>query len=762
MCNIQPPTLTLLEIGDLSTERFRGIFRLGYQGDAWIEVKCRVQANPLSHNPHLSASSTLPMSTPLLASQPLLVPMTLRLSSLNLRAILILVISKSKGITLVFKNDPLQNVDVSSTFDSIEVIRGYLQQEIEGQLKELFREDLPEIIHRLSQKWFGGAGMSGKVEMPYREDSIRVDRNESSINVSGSSKMHPSDPSFPDQASSSPTRYRRPLVDDTLTPDDSISVSPTRRLRSSITKKRSNIGGGTSESPTSYTTFPEYEQYDPTYGLRPESLPTHSGYEAFGKLWQDARNGKNKGLGSLMKLAEEITFVEADEADSDGIDDRLLGSDNETMFAQSDDGMDSVDAVDASPSLRAVNQRRSQYSERLRPLSGHSLFAASDIAKAQPTWDTESNGNAHATRPRIFLVQSQIRAPSESGMRGGGGGNGMMPSPSGTIKGMTPGSLTARASSIRGRASSVRSSAGASSVVGLGTSRMLMDGPNGRIWPRRSVPPQFRPSSPSPHSTLSPPLPASVPPPQSMPLQTLRDRSHSRSTSIPLNPIHRTRGPSKLSSAVPRSHAASTAAINSSHQLQQQHPVRPPRSVQDYPVASRDIVTPPRIRQASVSHPLAGISSGSPPTMNHHHHHHPLNFSQHTVRRDGIVLPLNDSVSQLASLSHSNHTMSPYARSYDHIAVRSFPHLSRANSLTATAQTLSHHKSAAPGFMGDQTNNMHRPRSPRSTHHAWHLDKVQARQKRIYHIGGASKKTRTSQDEQPGMQASEDQVFSPA
>ncbi|RSH93369.1 ERMES complex subunit [Saitozyma podzolica] len=111
----QPPTLTLLEIGDLSLDRFRGILRLGYQGDAWLEVRCRVQANPLSHNPNLLPSSTLPLSTPLLASQPLLVPMTLRLSKLHLRAILILV-----------------NVDVSSTFDSVEVIRGYLQQEIEG------------------------------------------------------------------------------------------------------------------------------------------------------------------------------------------------------------------------------------------------------------------------------------------------------------------------------------------------------------------------------------------------------------------------------------------------------------------------------------------------------------------------------------------------------------------------------------------------------------------------------------------------------
>lgn len=47
----------------------------------------------------------------------------------------------------------------------------------------------------------------------------------------------------------------------------------------------------------------------------------------------------------------------------------------------------------------------------------------------------------------------------------------------------------------------------------------------------------------------------------------------------------------------------------------------------------------------------------------------------------GITLPLNNSVSQLATLSHSNHTLSPYARGHEHIAVRSFPHLGKTPSL---------------------------------------------------------------------------------
>ncbi|KAI5474211.1 mitochondrion organization and biogenesis-related protein, partial [Pseudohyphozyma bogoriensis] len=38
-----PPELEILEIGDLSTDRFRGIFRLTYAGDAFIVLQTKVQ-----------------------------------------------------------------------------------------------------------------------------------------------------------------------------------------------------------------------------------------------------------------------------------------------------------------------------------------------------------------------------------------------------------------------------------------------------------------------------------------------------------------------------------------------------------------------------------------------------------------------------------------------------------------------------------------------------------------------------------------------
>ncbi|CAD6956083.1 unnamed protein product [Tilletia controversa] len=158
-----PPELDILEIGDLTTDRFRGIFRLTYMGDAHLILSTKVQANPLSRPPAKPELSIFRSNTTssaasasrgiLFAASPLIVPMHLRLSHVRLRAIVVLVVSKSKGVTMVFKNDPLESVDVSSTFDGVAVIQKYLQQEIEGQLREMFREDLPGIIHRLSQSW---------------------------------------------------------------------------------------------------------------------------------------------------------------------------------------------------------------------------------------------------------------------------------------------------------------------------------------------------------------------------------------------------------------------------------------------------------------------------------------------------------------------------------------------------------------------------------------------------------------------------------
>ncbi|KAA8648856.1 hypothetical protein EYZ11_007653 [Aspergillus tanneri] len=143
-----PPDLEILEIGDLAEDRFRGIFKMSYTGDAFLTLKTRVQANPL--NTYLSTRPSFASPLPLAAATPLTIPLQITLSDFKLSGFVILVFSKQKGITVVFRNDPLESLKVSSTFDSIPFVRDFLQKAIEAQLRILFMDELPAIIHRLS------------------------------------------------------------------------------------------------------------------------------------------------------------------------------------------------------------------------------------------------------------------------------------------------------------------------------------------------------------------------------------------------------------------------------------------------------------------------------------------------------------------------------------------------------------------------------------------------------------------------------------
>jgi len=143
-----PPELEILEIGDLAEDRFRGIFKMCYSGDAFLTLKTRVQANPL--NTYLFSKPSFTSPQPLAAASGLTIPLQITLSEIKLSAFIILVFSRQKGLTLVFRNDPLESLKVSSTFDSIPFVRDYLQKEIEMQLRTLMMDELPAIIHRLS------------------------------------------------------------------------------------------------------------------------------------------------------------------------------------------------------------------------------------------------------------------------------------------------------------------------------------------------------------------------------------------------------------------------------------------------------------------------------------------------------------------------------------------------------------------------------------------------------------------------------------
>lgn len=127
-------------------------------------------------NTYLDSKPIFTSPQPLAAASGLTIPLSITLSEIKLSAFIILVFSKQKGLTLVFRNDPLESLKVSSTFDSIQFVRDYLQRTIEQQLRNLMMDELPAIIHRLSlQLWCPDATNKG-TETPQEDvDETSVD-----------------------------------------------------------------------------------------------------------------------------------------------------------------------------------------------------------------------------------------------------------------------------------------------------------------------------------------------------------------------------------------------------------------------------------------------------------------------------------------------------------------------------------------------------------------------------------------------------------
>ncbi|KAI0464284.1 ERMES complex subunit [Komagataella kurtzmanii] len=157
-----PPDFEILEIGDLSSDSFRGIFKFNYDGDASITLRTKVQANPLKiYEDNLldqfedDQRELGEFIKPrfVMATDILEIPLNLKLSQIKLSSIIIIVFSRSKGLTLVFKNDPLESISVSSTFDRIKPLARFLQNKIETQISELFKEFLPSVLYKFSQKY---------------------------------------------------------------------------------------------------------------------------------------------------------------------------------------------------------------------------------------------------------------------------------------------------------------------------------------------------------------------------------------------------------------------------------------------------------------------------------------------------------------------------------------------------------------------------------------------------------------------------------
>ena len=324
------------------------------------------KANPLNHKQpdiHLMTGSRGMLA----AREPLVVPMLLRLSHFKLNSYVVLVVSKQKGITLVFKTDPLQNVDINSTFDSIAVIQKFIQREIEGQLRQMFREDLPGIIHRLSQQW-----VKAKVEAPYLDKRPPPVVRRPWDTASAPDLSHlPDGPFGPGLVALEPSFVRAPSLGTfsygRVRSVSGVSVASSAR-RTSKSAQFTPVIPPPTEPPTS--SLPDLENFDPTYGLRPEGLPTKSVFSNFGRLFK-----QNKGLADLTEEQSEV----------DGEEEAAEEEDTGYSVADWDDT-----SIDYSPPPSLTPDDSVTEYETIPAVGGGTI-----------------------TRPRVYHSQSMIQTPSQ-------------------------------------------------------------------------------------------------------------------------------------------------------------------------------------------------------------------------------------------------------------------------------------------------------------------------------------------------------------
>lgn len=719
----QPPELEILEIGDLSTDRFRGIFRLTYSGDAYIVLQTRVQVRtrrePDGGEPTAMAAIRFslladaqfvpavaqanPLNVPrpsldilnspriLFAAAPLVVPMTLRLSNLSLRAIVVLVVSRQKGITLVFKNDPLEKVDVSSSFDGVESVAGFIQREIENQLREAFRSDLPSVIHRLSQKWLSGevksagkaaggskaaqkvGGLVGegfdknaKIETRTAYDAGRFGAfPDGTAHVSGlgggggggrdghgpalaRGRAHTRRMSARDSEAGESIELDGSQVDSTWStwggdrmgsggpgssrysaagsdpyPD---GRSPSlRRIASRASASAAAAAAAQAKrnsAPPSIShdqldSVPEsIESYDPTYGLRPDSIPQHAGFRNYERLVKEGSSGR--GLGEVLEDVEGLGgSIRSRRRKGDVFDDDFEDDEDDPPDPGSSPEHEPFDPFDGEEEDGWQPHRRSAQYETIPAVGGGTV-----------------------TRPRVFHTQSQMRF---------GPGMASMYEPAST------GSLTAHGSPSSATA---RSAAGGStaSTIGLGRSASFharsrsgsFGGPPLGIGLAQHF---SSSSSASGASSARFPFPRQPPPPSySAYGQSRTGNSIVRNTSIPS--LSRTSTTTTTTTGFTPASSLATPTLTS-------HETRDEDDDADAEAGQLAFTRPSPVDLLSRS-PSSLLS-----TSFLDEEHLPI-----TLNPSG-----NDSCAHLATLTSSNQTLSPFTRDHAHVTARSSPHL---------------------------------------------------------------------------------------
>lgn len=137
------PKFEILDIIELSEEKFKALFKFEYQGELSVTLRSNIEINSIRlidfdpfTRPHFGSAAT---STVL--------PVDFRIAKLSVD-FLFTVVTKRANVTVVFNDEPQVDLEISTTIDELldDDLMAMLKNDALAMVTEYLKQDLPEII----------------------------------------------------------------------------------------------------------------------------------------------------------------------------------------------------------------------------------------------------------------------------------------------------------------------------------------------------------------------------------------------------------------------------------------------------------------------------------------------------------------------------------------------------------------------------------------------------------------------------------------
>ncbi|KYQ92799.1 histidine kinase [Tieghemostelium lacteum] len=192
-----PPQLELLEV-DPSKEHFKFVFKVLYKGNGLLELRTKVQANPIfmgSSVTHMNRREKTIMNRFGLGSagKPHVMPLSIMIKDIVFEGILTLSIINTTKIEASFKEDPLKQVNIVTSFDEFPSAANFIKTLVETQLRDFIMKEFPVIVGSIT------VPAPSSPQMPTHSQLVQVtqQQSENSTSFLSSSSTQPSTTSSP-------------------------------------------------------------------------------------------------------------------------------------------------------------------------------------------------------------------------------------------------------------------------------------------------------------------------------------------------------------------------------------------------------------------------------------------------------------------------------------------------------------------------------------------------------------------------------------